>query len=213
MPRVSAAHEQEIRRRIIEAAVSVFSQKGYRGSTVADVVRESGLSVGAIYTYFPSKEALFLQTCDIASARGIEELGVRLAGVSTTAEKLAIAISMFIETVDTFEGEPGQVSLVAAWAEAEGESLVREMLVRRRERLAGVGHLLLQEGIARGELPSWIDVDAVARGLTALLDGLLLQRIEAGAAYRPAELRRRASAILDLMLAAASAERPEVATA
>ena len=150
MPRVSAAHEQEIRRRIVEAAVSVFSQKGYRGSTVADVVRESGLSVGAIYTYFPSKEALFLQTCDIASARGIEELGVRLAGVSTTAEKLAIAISMFIETVDTFEGEPGQVSLVAAWAEAEGESLVREMLVRRRERLAGVGHLLLQEGIARG---------------------------------------------------------------
>src|SRR6476661_7339507 len=198
VPRVSAAHEQEIRRRIVDAAVSVFSQKGYRGATVADVVRESGLSVGAIYTYFASKEALFFEMCDLASARGIEELGKHLAGAQTTAEKLALAISMFIETVDTFEGEPGQVTLVAAWAEAEAEPLVREMLVRRRERLVGVGHVLLQEGIAKGELPAWLDVDAVARGLTALLDGLLLQRIEAGASYRQVDLQRRAVAMLDL---------------
>jgi len=58
-----------------------------------------------------------------------------------------------------------------------------------------------------GELPDWIDVDAVTRGLLALLDGLMLQRIEAGSAYRPADLERRAGAILELMLAA-GATRP-----
>jgi hypothetical protein len=39
---------------------------------------------------------------------------------------------------------------------------------------------------------------------------LLLQRIEAGDAYRPGDLLRRAGAILELVLAAAGAERPEV---
>jgi hypothetical protein len=47
----------------------------------------------------------------------------------------------------------------------------------------------------------------------ALLDGLLLQRIEAGDAYRPEESVRRATAVLDVLLAAAAVERPEAATA
>ena len=73
--------------------------------------------------------------------------------------------------------------------------------------------LLLREGIARGELPDWLDVDGFARGFMALLDGLLLQRIEAGDAYRPEESVRRANAILDVLLAVRGAERQAVATA
>ena len=67
----------------------------------------------------------------------------------------------------------------------------------------GAGQLLLREGVARGELPAWIDVDATTRAYVAMLDGMLLQRIEAGESYRPAELERQALAVLDLILAAA----------
>ena len=210
MPRVTAAHEQEVRDRIIAAAVRVFSEKGYHSSTIADVCRESGLSVGAIYTYFASKEALFLQNCDLISARGLDELAQRLATATTTAERLTIAIGLYIETIDEYEGAPGQISLVQAWAEADREPGVREMLAARRERLVGAGQLLLYQGIASGELPAWLDVDAVTRGVLALLDGLLLQRIEAGDAYRPGDLLRRADAIAELLLAAASAGKPPV---
>ncbi len=62
MPRISAAHEQEVRDRILEAAARVFAEKGYHSSTIADVVRESGLSVGAIYTYFSGKDELIRLT-------------------------------------------------------------------------------------------------------------------------------------------------------
>ena len=205
MPRVTAAHEQEVRDRIIAAAVRVFSEKGYHSSTIADVCRESGLSVGAIYTYFASKEALFLQSCDLISARGLDELAQRLATATTTATRLSIAIGLFVETIDEYEGAPGQISLVQAWAEADREPGVREMLAARRERLVGAGQVLLYQGIASGELPAGVDVDAVTPGLLALLDGLLLQRIEAGDAYRPGDLRRRAGAIVDLLIPAASA--------
>jgi AcrR family transcriptional regulator len=210
VPRVSPAHEQQVRDRIVAAAVRVFGTKGYNRATVADVVRESGLSVGAIYSYFPSKEALFLQTCDLISGRGLETLAARLAPLTTTEERLAEGVAYYVETIDTFEGEPGQITLVRAWAEADGEPGVREMLVRRRERLVAAAQMLLQEGVSRGDLPAWIDIDGFSRGFTALMDGLLLQRIEAGPAYRPEEAVRRARAILEVLLAAAKTERPGV---
>jgi AcrR family transcriptional regulator len=208
VPRVSAAHEQEVRDRILLAATHVFGTKGYQGATIADVVRESGLSVGAIYTYFSGKDELFRQSCDLISAQGLEELAVRVAPATTTAERLRIAIGLYIETIDEYAGAPGQASLIQAWAEADREPGVRDMLARRRERLVGAAQMLLHQGVVAGELPAWMDVDAVSRGFLALMDGLLLQRIEAGDAYRPADLERRAGAILDFILVAASADPP-----
>lgn len=207
MPRISAAHEQEVRDRIIAAAVRVFGEKGYHSSTIADVVRESGLSVGAIYTHFSGKDELIRLSCDQIATRGLDELAERLAPATTTAARLAIAIRLYVETIDDYAGAPGQVSLVQAWAEADREPGVREMLAARRERLAGAGQMLLRQGVISGELPPWVDVDAVTRGFLALLDGLMLQRIEAGNAYRPGDLERRATAFLELMLAA-GATRP-----
>lgn len=213
MPRVSAAHEQEVRDRIVAAAVRVFSAKGYHSSTIADVCRASGLSVGAIYTYFSGKEELFRMSCDLIAARGLDELAERLVSATTTAERMTIAIGLYIETIDEYAGAPGQISLVQAWAEADREPGVREMLSARRERLVGAGQFLLRQGIASGELPAWIDVDALTRGFLGLLDGLLLQRIEAGSSYRPGDLQRRAGAMLELILAAAGAPRPSLPAA
>ena len=213
MPRISAAHEQQVRQRIITAAAEVFAEKGYQRATIADVVQRSGLSVGAIYTHFTGKDALFIQSCELISGQGLDQLAIRLAPLTTTADKLAAAAAYYVETIDEFEDAPGQVGLVRAWAEAPDEPEVREMLARRREQLVGAAVMLLHEGVARGELPSWLDVDGYARGFLGLLDGLLLQRIEAGEGYRPEESVRRTRAVLDVLLAAAGVEQRATATA
>lgn len=207
MPRVSAEHEREVRDRILRAAADVFADKGFHRATIADVVDRSGLSVGAIYTHFTGKDALFLASCDLLSGQGLEQLSIRLAPLTTTAARLTAAAAYYVETIDVSEAGPGQVGLVRAWAEAIDDTGVREMLVRRRERLVGTAELLLREGVARGELADWLDVDGLARGFMALLDGLLLQRIEDGDAWRPETSVRRARALLDLLLAA-PASRP-----
>lgn len=205
MPRVSPAHQAVVRRRIVDAAVRVFSAHGYRQATVADVVRESGLSVGAIYTYYDSKESLFLEACDLTAARGVEELARRLDGVTGTRERLAIAISLWVESVDTFDGAPGQVAMVGAWAEAERDPAVREMLGRRRERLVAAGSALIAEGVQRGDLPGWLVVDDVARAFISMLDGLVLQRLESGSDYAPGDAIRQARAIVEVLLASVCA--------
>ena len=214
MPRVSPAHEQQVRDRIVRAAIGVFSDRGYHRATIQDVVHASGLSVGAIYTHFNGKDELFLASCSLSMDRGFDELGARLARGGSTAERLAIAIGFFIDAVDTGDpGEPGEATyLVQAWAEAGQASTVRETLIRRREKIGGVGQLLLREGIARGELPAWLDVEAVALGYSALLDGLVLQRVEDGASWRREDAERRAFAVVELLLgAAALPERPRIA--
>lgn len=205
MPRVSIAHEQEVRARISVAAFKVFGELGFHRATVQDIVRESGLSVGAIYTYFTGKDELFLATCDLSTGQGIGELADRLARAGSLAERLSIGLGFFFDSVDSVDGRAGMSTfLVQAWAVADHEPAVREMLVRRREQLLTVTGMLLREGIARGDLAPWLDVEAVSGGLSAMLDGLLLQRVEEGSAYRRANAERRARSVAELLLAAAA---------
>ena len=132
MPRVSAAHEQEIRDRIVASAIRVFTDRGY-GATIQDVVRESGLSVGAIYTYFKSKEELFLECCEVMTSGSLETLGAMLAGKATTAERLATATAFYLDSIDEApEGGPGLVTLVQAWAVAESEPRIRANVTNTR---------------------------------------------------------------------------------
>lgn len=212
MPRVSVAHEYEIRSRISVAALKVFGDLGFHRATVQDIVRESGLSVGAIYTYFKGKDELFLATCDLTTGQGIGELANRLAHADTLAERLATGIAFFFDSVEPAGDRDGMSTfLVQAWAVADQEPAVREMLVRRREQLMTVTRMLLGDGMAKGDLPAWLDVESVAGGLSAMLDGLLLQRVEEGQAHRRSTAERRARSIAELLLAAASAQaRPSL---
>jgi BetI-type transcriptional repressor, C-terminal len=96
--------------------------------------------------------------------------------------------------------------LIEAWAAADSTPAIREMLVRRRREILAVTVALLHEGIARGELPVWIDIPAVAPALAAMLDGIMLESIEEGAGYRRAEAERRVLATLEVLFASAGSE-------
>ena len=52
------------RQALLEAAVVRFAREGYRGTSVADVCRDAGLSTTASYPYFANKEALFVAAVD-----------------------------------------------------------------------------------------------------------------------------------------------------
>lgn len=60
MPRVSEQHLAARRQQILDAAVGLFSERGFARTSMSDVVRESGMSMGAVYRYFPSKADLVI---------------------------------------------------------------------------------------------------------------------------------------------------------
>ena len=58
MPRVVRGYKETARSQIIEAALQVFSSEGYYRSTMDDIAKKLGVSKGALYLYFKSKEDL-----------------------------------------------------------------------------------------------------------------------------------------------------------
>jgi AcrR family transcriptional regulator len=210
MPRVSQEHEQEVRDRIVRAALQVFGERGFHRATMQDIVRESGLSVGAIYTYFKSKSDLILAGCDLITDQELAQLGARLATVTGYRDRIAAAIGYWFDNLAVEQTHRGSGFLILqAWAEAETDPAIREMLLRRRRETVTSIVLVLQEGVMRGELPAWLDVASVSQALSALLDGMLIEAAEEGAAYRRSDHERRILSLLETLLAAKSAPIPE----
>lgn len=60
---------EERRRAILDAALAVFSQKGFAGARIEDIARSAGVGKGTVYLYFSDKEALFraLVSADLGS--------------------------------------------------------------------------------------------------------------------------------------------------
>jgi AcrR family transcriptional regulator len=210
MPRVTAQHEQQVRDRIVRAALAAFAEHGFHRATMQDIVRASGLSVGAIYTYFRSKSDLILAGCDLITDQELAQLGERLAGVTGYRDRIAAAIGYWFDNLAVEQTDRGSGFLMLqAWAEVETDAAIRAMLLHRRHETVTAIVLVLQEGVMRGELPAWLDVASVAEALSALLDGMLIQAAEEGAGYRRADHERRILSLLETILAAKDAAAPD----
>jgi AcrR family transcriptional regulator len=197
MPRITAQREAEKRARILAAARVVFVTKGFHEASIDDLVAASGVSVGAIYNYFGGKDELIHDSI-LASVNA--EADAALAdtlSAGSARERMDRAIAGWFDyTIDP----PGAAAFLAqCWAVATQRPLIRDLLVRRRERMVMVATLIGRGAVETGELPADFDVDAMGRGFTALLDGLVLQRVEEGDGYRRAEMERRVLAFLDLI--------------
>jgi AcrR family transcriptional regulator len=200
MPRVTPAHEEAAKRRIAEGALRAFLAHGLHDATMQDVVRETGASVGAIYTWFSGKDELVRAACELALQEDLAALASILEPLEGVRLKMEAAVDFWL---DRIADQPLARVMVEAWVEGTTEPAVVEMLHRRRERLAGVAALLLQEGIATGEIDPHVPVDTLAHGFVALLEGLILQRLEQGASFRAEATRRQALVFVDLVLARA----------
>jgi AcrR family transcriptional regulator len=72
------ARTDATQQRILDAATEVFSTRGFSAATMADIVENSGASIGSIYHHFGAKKELFLAIYDRLSA----EVEVRIAGAA-----------------------------------------------------------------------------------------------------------------------------------
>ncbi len=202
MPRITAEREEATRRRILEAAESVFADRGFHDASIDDVVRASGLSVGAIYSYFHGKDELVQACCLKSINEAIDGILADLRTGGTVRQNLDRALDAWFAWLE--KDSWAHMFLIQSWAAAAESQAIRDTLIRRRERIATVGAILIREGVENGELRADIDVERIARGIAAMLDGTLLERAEEGSMYRLDAVRRRIQAFMDLLVAPAA---------
>jgi AcrR family transcriptional regulator len=202
MPRISAEREEATRQRILKAARDVFVEKGFASASIDDVVAASGLSVGAIYTYFHNKDELIRASIDTANRAEAEAILADARSAGAGADRMERAIRGWWQYSMEAPGAPA--FLAEAWASASRRPLIRELMAIRHERGVTVMSILLRDSVARGELPADLPVDDLARTFGALLDGLVLEYVVSGGALRRAEAERRIMLVLRAARAAAN---------
>ncbi len=84
---------EQSRAHILETALRLFRERGFDETTMRDIASAGGLSLGAAYHYFPSKEAIVFAYYDHLQQRHAEEARLALAGVSDLASRLRAVVS------------------------------------------------------------------------------------------------------------------------
>jgi TetR/AcrR family transcriptional regulator, transcriptional repressor of aconitase len=161
MPKVTDEHKEARREQILTGAHRVFAKHGYEGATVARLEEATGLSRGAIFSYFENKEALFIELVRRSSDRFVEiwlEHGYRAlleAIAHEDPEWLSVQFEAArrVRTDDRFRE---QISRLDA-----------ELKERREERLARLRH------VTREDVP----IEVIAQFLGTLANGVAFARV------------------------------------
>jgi AcrR family transcriptional regulator len=200
MPRISAAREEETRQRILKAARLVFVEKGFSKASIDDVVAACGMSVGAIYNYFPNKDELIRASIDASNRANASAIVADMQAGGTLGERMERAMAGWWKS--TVEVPGGPAFLAEAWAEASRRPIIRELMAVGSERATTVAAMFLRQGIASGELPADLDVETLARTYTALLNGLVLEYVMRSGSLRQAEALKSVQLLLGAAVAA-----------
>ena len=169
MPKVSDQHREDRRDQILIAAWKCFSRNGFHSTSMADVIREAGLSAGAVYLYFRSKDEIIIAV----GTQVFHGIRGRLADFGTQEpppSPAEIAAFLVRQPVLAQEQAPADIFplLLAVWSEATRNPtlvvLADEILGDLRVVIAG----LLERWRAAGNM-----LPVPAKDLTPLMLSLV----------------------------------------
>ncbi len=174
MPKVSQEHQESRKTQIIEAAVRCISRKGFHQTSMQDIVAESGLSPGAIYLYFESKEEIIKTIADMRHARERKVIAEAFLSGDRGIALNQLVESFFNALADRDVRVERSIE-VQLWGEALCNPRVREIARQgmKETRAAFVEALTAYQ--KRGMLSPDLSADAVARAMIAQFHGFVLQ--------------------------------------
>ena len=119
---------------LLEAAASVMAEVGYDATTMTEIAERAHASIGALYQYFPNKEAIV----HALRKQYVDEMEARLAPLTAQASKLSIrqmVDRIFDVITDYMDKRPAYIPLLNASGSYKRDPAARNRL---RERLASM---------------------------------------------------------------------------
>ncbi len=192
MPRPDVSEER--REQILDAAMRVFAERGLHEARMDDIAEQSGLSKGALYLYYKSKDAIIAALLRQFFKVEMRDMQRLLTGEGLVSERL---LTYTRQVAIEMERMMAVASL--AWefyAIAARQKIVREYFKEYFAEYRNVLTALIQTGIDRGEFRP-VSAEQTAITLTGLYEGLaLLAVVDANATQWPDQ----AEASLELLL-------------
>lgn len=170
MPKI--VDKEKVRHDIMDAAMSVFADKGYHAASVKDVADAAGLAKGTFYIYFESKDAMTIAIVDRYFAAVTEQI---------TDSALSDTLDDFLERLkSTMDVPADQASLHRVFFEVFGPSFASDEftahIARFFDRLGAHYAKQIEYLQKRGEVADHYNGTSIGRVLASMLDGVVLHR-------------------------------------
>lgn len=132
---------------ILEAAVNLFSTKGYHGTTVRDIADSSGILSGSLYAHINSKEDLLFAIVDRAADQFLGALAPIAAEPGPAAERLEAAMVAHIRVVA--HSLPAATIFLHEWKALDHER--RHLILAKRSEYEALLGKIIRDGVESGE--------------------------------------------------------------
>lgn len=169
---------QTTKSKIIEAAWSLFREKGYDETTIEDIISRSGTSKGTFYHYFSGKDALLGSLSDIFDSY-YEELVERLEPGMNSVDKLIFLSCEAHKMI----GERIQPDLLASLYSSQVVTKGDKHLLNQNRFYHQLVHQLADEGLRRGEIRPDLSIFEVARIFSMCERAIIYDYCISGASY------------------------------
>jgi len=176
MPRVSRAHVASRRRQILDAAWACFARKGFHATTMPEICRQAGLSTGAVYSYFRSKERIIEEGAREALASTLESMGEPPPDVPAVEALQALLERLLLALGEAAMRDRIRAD-VALWGEAVSHPRVSGVLAGNVRDLRSRLARLVRRAQTEGGLSPALEPGAVSRVILALYLGAALQSL------------------------------------
>jgi TetR/AcrR family transcriptional repressor of nem operon len=162
------------RERILARSAQLFNRQGYFGSSLADIMRETGLEKGGIYNHFSSKEQLALEAFDYAYELVEQRVRQALTGKKHAVERLMAILSVFQSIADDPPVAGGCPILNTAIEADDAHPALRERARGAMNDWRATISRIVTRGIERQELRQGVDADEVATLFICMLEGAVM---------------------------------------
>lgn len=191
---------QATKDRILDAALNIFSHKGFHDTRLDEIVEESSTSKGAIYFHFPNKERLFLalvdQFADLLERRVVEAIQQEEMGMA----RVRVALETCLDTFGRYR-RPAKILLVQAVGLGNTFENKRAEVTDRFARLIEV---YLQEAIDVGDVKP-VDTEVISYAWMGAVYSLVIRWVNTG----EPEPQRILDNLLPVLLNSVGYESPE----
>ena len=172
-PNVPESYLKARQDQIINAAVVCFSRKGFHQTTMKDICDEAGLSTGAVYNYFPSKEDIVARCAEMSLQRNMEMFAS--ASGKGTVEAFKDVLQMLFSLVKQENIDQVFSFDLELWAESTRNPKVREALHKNEEGNLTVLTKMVKDGQEQGIFNPEVDARSFARLLFSTFAGFEIQ--------------------------------------
>jgi AcrR family transcriptional regulator len=177
MPRVSESHLAARRQQILDAARICFLRNGFHQTSMQDVIAQAGMSVGAVYRYFPSKAEIV----EAIAEQYAGQIGAAIAALAERDAPLARMMEAAVDIIDENTGPDGPMRLaVQVWSEALRDERIGAMAAGVYTRFRDNFVAIAERAVRTGELPRGTDTTAAGAALFSLVLGYGLQKMLTG---------------------------------